>query len=102
MPTERLSSLDASFLYLERPAMHMHVARRSGEGDGARNVTSLFFVARPIAEKETVFYFTNFGPIQFIEPPDFTSASKSAPAKMMRFDSGETSPSQSFSGFTAM
>ena len=26
MPTERLSSLDASFLYLERPAMHMHVA----------------------------------------------------------------------------
>ena len=25
-PTERLSSLDASFLYLERPAMHMHVA----------------------------------------------------------------------------
>jgi len=26
MPTERLSALDASFLYLERPAMHMHVA----------------------------------------------------------------------------
>ena len=26
MPSERLSSLDASFLYLERPAMHMHVA----------------------------------------------------------------------------
>ncbi len=26
MPTERLSSLDASFLYLETPAMHMHVA----------------------------------------------------------------------------
>jgi diacylglycerol O-acyltransferase len=26
MPPERLSSLDASFLYLERPAMHMHVA----------------------------------------------------------------------------
>lgn len=25
-PSERLSSLDASFLYLERPAMHMHVA----------------------------------------------------------------------------
>ena len=23
---ERLSALDASFLYLERPAMHMHVA----------------------------------------------------------------------------
>lgn len=26
MPPERLSSLDASFLYLEQPAMHMHVA----------------------------------------------------------------------------
>lgn len=26
MASERLSSLDASFLYLERPAMHMHVA----------------------------------------------------------------------------
>src|SRR6476620_443677 len=26
MPTERLSSLDASFLYLEKPSMHMHVA----------------------------------------------------------------------------
>jgi len=23
---ERLTALDASFLYLERPAMHMHVA----------------------------------------------------------------------------
>jgi diacylglycerol O-acyltransferase / wax synthase len=26
MPPERLTSLDASFLYLEKPAMHMHVA----------------------------------------------------------------------------
>jgi WS/DGAT/MGAT family acyltransferase len=26
VPTERLTALDASFLYLERPAMHMHVA----------------------------------------------------------------------------
>jgi diacylglycerol O-acyltransferase / wax synthase len=26
MAAERLSSLDASFLYLESPAMHMHVA----------------------------------------------------------------------------
>ena len=26
MLPERLSALDASFLYLERPAMHMHVA----------------------------------------------------------------------------
>ena len=26
MAPERLTSLDASFLYLERPAMHMHVA----------------------------------------------------------------------------
>jgi diacylglycerol O-acyltransferase / wax synthase len=26
MPPERLTALDASFLYLERPAMHMHVA----------------------------------------------------------------------------
>ena len=29
MPPERLSALDASFLYLERPAMHMHVAALS-------------------------------------------------------------------------
>jgi diacylglycerol O-acyltransferase len=29
MPAERLSALDASFLYLERPAMHMHVAALS-------------------------------------------------------------------------
>jgi diacylglycerol O-acyltransferase / wax synthase len=29
MSPERLSSLDASFLYLERPAMHMHVAALS-------------------------------------------------------------------------
>ena len=28
-PPERLTSLDASFLYLERPAMHMHVAALS-------------------------------------------------------------------------
>src|SRR4029079_18652821 len=26
MPPERMTALDASFLYLERPAMHMHVA----------------------------------------------------------------------------
>lgn len=38
-------------------ALHMHVARRSGGGDGARDVTSLFFVARPIGERETQFYF---------------------------------------------
>ncbi len=37
--------------------LHMHVARRSGGGEGARNVTSLFFVARPIGERETQFYF---------------------------------------------
>lgn len=36
--------------------LHMHVARRAG-GDGARNVTSLYFVARPIGERETQFYF---------------------------------------------
>ncbi|HEV8621449.1 MAG TPA: wax ester/triacylglycerol synthase family O-acyltransferase, partial [Actinomycetota bacterium] len=29
MPPERLTALDASFLYLERPAMHMHVAALS-------------------------------------------------------------------------
>src|SRR5580765_4734330 len=29
MPAERLSSLDASFLYLETPALHMHVAGMS-------------------------------------------------------------------------
>jgi vanillate O-demethylase monooxygenase subunit len=38
-------------------SLHMHVARRAGGGDGARNVTSLFFIARPIAERETQFYF---------------------------------------------
>lgn len=37
--------------------LHMHVARRSGEGDGARNITSLYFVSRPIGERETQFYF---------------------------------------------
>lgn len=37
-------------------AVHMHVARRAG-GDGARNVTSLYFIARPIGERETQFYF---------------------------------------------
>ena len=26
MPAERLSGLDASFLYLEKPGVHMHVA----------------------------------------------------------------------------
>ena len=37
--------------------LHMHVARRTGGGDGARNITSLYFVARPIGERETQFYF---------------------------------------------
>ena len=37
--------------------LHMHVARRSGGGDGASNVTSLYFIARPIGERETQFYF---------------------------------------------
>ena len=37
--------------------LHMHVARRSAEGVGARNITSLFFVARPIGERETQFSF---------------------------------------------
>ena len=35
----------------------MHIARRSGTGDGARNITTLYFVARPIGERETQFYF---------------------------------------------
>ena len=26
MPEERLTALDASFLYLEKPGVHMHVA----------------------------------------------------------------------------
>jgi hypothetical protein len=26
MPAERLTALDASFLYLEKPGVHMHVA----------------------------------------------------------------------------
>ena len=37
--------------------LHMHVARRTAEGEGARNITSLFFIGRPIGEKETQFYF---------------------------------------------
>ena len=37
--------------------LHMHVARRSATGEGARNITSLYFVARPIGERETQFYF---------------------------------------------
>lgn len=36
--------------------LHMHVARRS-PGVGQENVTALFFMARPIAEHETLFYF---------------------------------------------
>jgi phenylpropionate dioxygenase-like ring-hydroxylating dioxygenase large terminal subunit len=37
--------------------LHMHVARRAGGGDAARNITSLYFIARPIGERETQFYF---------------------------------------------
>jgi phenylpropionate dioxygenase-like ring-hydroxylating dioxygenase large terminal subunit len=38
--------------------LHMHVARRpGGAAEGARNITSLYFVARPIGERETQFYF---------------------------------------------
>ena len=37
--------------------LHMHVARRSGTEEGARNITSLYFIARPIGERETQFYF---------------------------------------------
>ena len=37
--------------------LHMHVARRAGGGEGASNITSLYFVARPIGERETQFYF---------------------------------------------
>ena len=39
MPAERLSGLDASFLYLEKPGVHMHVAGLSIFGpraDGSR------------------------------------------------------------------
>jgi len=36
--------------------LHMHVARRT-PGAGQENITSLFFMARPIAERETQFYF---------------------------------------------
>ena len=36
--------------------LHMHVARRNPGADST-NVTSLFFMARPIAERETHFYF---------------------------------------------
>ncbi|HEY7623974.1 MAG TPA: aromatic ring-hydroxylating dioxygenase subunit alpha [Candidatus Limnocylindria bacterium] len=48
--------------------LHMHVARRT-PGEGAENVTSLFFMARPIADRETHFYFglaRNFG----LDQPD--------------------------------
>ena len=48
--------------------LHMHVARRT-PGAGQENVTSLFFMARPIAERETQFYFglaRNFG----LDQPD--------------------------------
>jgi vanillate O-demethylase monooxygenase subunit len=37
--------------------LHMHVARRAATGEGASNITSLYFVARPIGERETQFYF---------------------------------------------
>jgi len=48
--------------------LYMHVARRT-PGVGQENVTSLFFMARPIAERETHFYFglsRNFG----LDQPD--------------------------------
>jgi len=48
--------------------LHMLVERRT-PGAGQENVTSLFFVARPIAERETHFYFglaRNFG----LDQPD--------------------------------
>jgi vanillate O-demethylase monooxygenase subunit len=48
--------------------LHMHVARRT-PGAGQENVTSLFFMARPIADRETHFYFglaRNFG----LDQPD--------------------------------
>jgi phenylpropionate dioxygenase-like ring-hydroxylating dioxygenase large terminal subunit len=48
--------------------LYMHVARRS-PGVGQENVTSLFFMARPIADRETHFYFglsRNFG----LDQPD--------------------------------
>ena len=39
MPAERLSSLDASFLYLEKPGVHMHVAGLSVFGPRADGTT---------------------------------------------------------------
>jgi diacylglycerol O-acyltransferase / wax synthase len=53
MPPERLTSLDASFLYLERPAMHMHVAGLSVFDPSTRPEGKLRFddVARVIASR---------------------------------------------------
>jgi diacylglycerol O-acyltransferase / wax synthase len=43
MPPERLTALDASFLYLERPAAHMHVAALSIFGASVRTGRALRF-----------------------------------------------------------
>jgi phenylpropionate dioxygenase-like ring-hydroxylating dioxygenase large terminal subunit len=54
--------------------LNMHVARRAS-GAGETNIISLFFMARPIAERETQFYFglaRNFG----LDQPDEGFAKK--------------------------
>jgi diacylglycerol O-acyltransferase len=53
MPPERLTPLDASFLYLERPAMHMHVAALSVFDPSTRPDGKLRYddVARVIASR---------------------------------------------------
>ena len=48
MAPERLSSLDASFLYLERPAMHMHVAGVSVLDPGPQGPLSYDDVVRVV------------------------------------------------------
>jgi WS/DGAT/MGAT family acyltransferase len=53
MPPERLTALDASFLYLERPSMHMHVAALSVFDPSSRPDGRLRYddVARVIASR---------------------------------------------------
>jgi diacylglycerol O-acyltransferase len=81
-PPERLTALDASFLYLERPAMHMHVVglsvldpstRADGRltfGDIREVIASRLHVAPRLRQKVAMVPF-NVGLPLWVDDPDF-------------------------------
>lgn len=81
-PPERLSALDASFLYLERPAMHMHVAGLSVLDPSTRPggrlafedvrsvIASRLHVAPRLRQKVAMVPF-NVGLPLWVDDPDF-------------------------------